>query len=168
MKVIFKKAVVGDLETFFALFQKNVQANFPEYSPKITRFIAEKEYTLLDTKAQFQAGIISIYLAFLGKEIIGFLMTRFLGGGVMLAEWLSVSECYQSRGIGTLLLRFWEKDAKKSGIHMLHLWADERVKKFYQKNGWQLLGRVPENFYGVDDYFLYKKIQQPKLKNFLQ
>lgn len=128
LKITFKKAVTKDLTAFFALFQKNIQSNFPEYSPEITKFIVEKEYTLPDIKAQFQAGIISIYLVFFGEEIIGFLMTRFLGGGVMLAEWLAVDAGYQGRGVGTSLLRFWEKDAKKSGIHMLHLWADKRVK----------------------------------------
>jgi GNAT superfamily N-acetyltransferase len=106
LKITFKKAGSEDLANFFALFQKNIQANFPEYSAKITKFITEKGYTLPDMKAQFQAGIISIYLAFLGEEVIGFLMTRFLGGGVMLAEWLGVEADHQNKGIGTSLLQF--------------------------------------------------------------
>lgn len=164
----FRKAVVEDLDVFFVLFDKLTIELFPDYSLKIRESILKKECNFNTIKAQFKNKQIIIYLAFYSEELVGYLMVRPIVGGVCLGEWMAVDESHQGMGVASGLLDIWEKDAKISGMHKLHLWADKRNVQFYKNRGFSLVGIVPENYYGVDDYFFYKSIQKPIEKNFLK
>lgn len=164
----FRKAKVGDLNEFFVLFSKLTMKLFPEYSSRIKNFILKKECNLDALKAQFKAKQIIIYLVFCSKELVGYLIVRPIVGGVCLGEWMAIKESHQNMGVASGFLSMWEKDAKASGMHKLHLWADERNVQFYKNRGFNFVGMVPENYYGSDDYFFYKSIQKPLEKNYLK
>lgn len=164
----FRKAETGDLDEFFVLFSKLTMKLFPEYSLRTRNFILKKEYNLDALKAQFNSKQIIIYLAFCSKELVGYLIVRPIVGGVCLGEWMAVGESRQNAGVASGLLNIWEKDAKASGMHKLHLWADKRNVQFYKNRGFNLVGMIPENYYGANDYFFYKSIQKPLEKNYLK
>ncbi len=164
----FKKANLKDFNAFWVAFAKNIKTQFPEYSAKTRNFFIEQEYCPEALKAQIKNKEIAIYAAFSGKGVVGFLMVRYLCGGVGLGVWLSVSNKHQGKGIATKLLKMWQKEAKKVGIHKLHLWTDKRNLNFYKKQGFAYVGKIPKNYYGADDYLFYKVIQPPKEKNFLK
>jgi|ETNmetMinimDraft_2_1059921.scaffolds.fasta_scaffold77165_1 GNAT superfamily N-acetyltransferase len=164
----FRKAGEGDLEEFYILFNKLTVELFSEYSLNIRKNIVEKEWSYNAVKAQFNSGQINIYLAFSFDKLIGYLVARPIVGGVCLGEWMAIDKDYQKMGVASGFLSVWEKDAKKNGMHKLHLWADKRNVQFYKNRGFILVGKIPKNYYGVDDYFFYKSIQKPLEKNYLK
>ncbi|NQU82566.1 MAG: GNAT family N-acetyltransferase [Parcubacteria group bacterium] len=164
----FRKAGVGDLDSFFVLFDKLTLDLFPDYSLKIRKHILKAECSHSSIKAQFKAKQIIIYLAFDTKDIIGYLIVRPIVGGVCMGDWMAVNPNHQGKGVASGLLSVWEKDAKINGMHKLHLWTHERNVIFYRNRGFDLVGMVPENYYGTDDYFFHKTIQKPIEKNFLK
>ena len=165
-KYVFKRAGRGDLGRFFIFFKKSIEEQFPEYSLRTRRFFIKREYSPRVLSGQLKTKELIIYLAVSGKEMAGYLITRPIAGGVCLGVWLGVSEKHQRKGISTKLLALWEKETKKQGFHKLHIWADERNLRFYKNRGFKLAGKVPDNYYGHDDYFFHKTIQRPLEKNF--
>ncbi len=101
-------------------------------------------------------------------QIVGFLMVSAAYGGVSFGNWLVVCRNYQRQGIASKLLKIWEKEAKKWGCHKLHLLTEGRNVSFYQKRGFILLGLIPKNYFGADDFYFYKTIQEPKEENYLK
>lgn len=167
-KYTFKKATIEDLSSFFEVFPKSIQEQFKEYTPKARDFFVKAEYSFEAVKAQLESKDIFLYLAFIKKEVVGYLMTRQIPGGVCFAVWIAVSDNHQKQGVATKLLEVWERDAKKSGVHKLQVLTDKRNIKFYKNRGFLLLGKIPENHYGHDDYFFHKTIQKPLEKNYLR
>jgi len=157
-----------DLDKFFVFFSRSLKKQFLQYTLKTREYFIQKEYYLQSLRARLKSKDIIIYLAMQDKEAVGYLMTGVIVGGVCLALWLAVSEEHQGQGIGSKLLQMWEKDAKVSGIHKLHLWTDKKNLDFYKRRGFKLLGKISKNYYGVDDYLFYKSIQKPIEKNFLK
>lgn len=127
----------------------------------------KKECSHNSIKAQFKAKQIIIYLAFDSKKLVGYLMVRPIVGGVCMGDWMAVSPDYQGKGVASGLLSMWEKDAKANGMHKLHLWTHKGNVQFYKNRGFNLVGMVPENYYGTNDYFFHKTIQKPFEKNYL-
>lgn len=167
-KYIFKKATLKDLDRFFVFFSQSIKEQFPQYTPKTRDYFIQKEYSPQSLKVRLKSKDIIIYLAIQDKQIVGYLMTGIIVGGVCLAIWLAVSGQHQGQGIGSQLLQMWEKDAKSFGIHKLHLWTDNKNVDFYKRRGFRLLGKISKNYYGVNDYLFYKSIQKPIEKNFLK
>lgn len=167
-KYVFRRAAVKDLDRFFGVFKKSIRAQFPDYSPKTKNFLLAEEFNVNFLKSQIKIRRMAIYLALNGRDIVGFLMAVPLVGGVGMASWMAVIPEHQGKGIASRLLKMWEADSKKAGLHKLHLWTDERNIDFYKKRGFKLAGRIPEDFYGAHDYFFHKTIQKPIEKNYLQ
>lgn len=164
----FRKAKVEDIEELFPFFKKSIRNYFPEYSVRIRNYFINIEYSLNYLKEAVKKERLTIYLSFFEKEIVGYLMISGLVGGICLGNWLAVSKDHQDKGIASRLLEEWEKGAKKEGFHKLHLWADKRNVEFYKKRGFTLVGDIPNNFYGADDYLFYKSIREPEEDNFLK
>ena len=164
----FKKAESEDLDFFFVLFDKLTVELFPDYSLKIRRHILKKEWNHNAIKAQFNSKQIIIYLAFDKEDLVGYLITRPIVGGVCAGDWMAVQEKHQGKGVASGFLNFWEKDAIANGMHKLHLWTHKRNIQFYKNRGFRLVGMVPDNYYGTTDYFFHKTIQKPLEKNYLK
>ena len=164
----FKKANLKDFNAFWIAFAKNIKTQFPEYSAKTREFFIKQEYCPEALKAQLKNKEIAIYLAFFSKEVAAFLMVRYICGGVGMANWLAVTKAHQDKGIATKLLKIWQADAKKSGMHKIQLWTDRRNLNFYKKQGFVFVGKIPKDFYGADDFLFYKTLQKPQEKNFLK
>ena len=164
----YEKAAVKDVNKFHLFFAQSLNKQFPQYTPKTRQFFIEREYSVSAIESQLKAGVITIYLALSDENVIGYLMTRNIVGGICLATWLAVSDLHKNQGIASNLLEMWEQDSKKRGIHKLHLETDKKNLGFYKKRGFTKVGMIPKNYYGVDDYLFYKAIQEPKESNFLK
>lgn len=167
MEYTFKKAGVKDVESFYPLFFKSIKTQFPEYSEGTRRHFLEKEYSLDSLKNRLGNGL-DLYLAFESEEIVGYLLTMNLVGGICLANWIAVADEHQNKGVASKLLGIWEGDAKSRGIHKLHLWTEEKNIEFYKKRGFIYVGMIPDNFYGADDHLLYKTIQKSNEENWVK
>ncbi|PJA02159.1 hypothetical protein COX73_02255 [bacterium (Candidatus Gribaldobacteria) CG_4_10_14_0_2_um_filter_36_18] len=160
-----KKATYKDINRFWNLFKISVKKQFPEYPIKVRKFFLEKYYTKNNLRQWVKKGIITLLIATNNNEIVGYLIANFPYGGVSSIIWLAVQNSFQNRGIGSALLKKYETIAKKKGIHKILLsMTNKQNLKFYKKNGYKLIGYIPQNYFGVDDWWLYKEIQTPNFR----
>jgi len=158
-----QKATQKDIGLFWNLFQLSVKKQFPEYPVKAQKFFLEKYYTKNNLKQWVENRTITLLIAVYNKRIVGYLIANFPYGGVSSVIWLAVQDSFQNKGIGGRLLRKYEMIMKKQGIHKILLTVtNKRNFKFYKRNGYKLGGYIPKNFFGVDDWWLYKEIQAPR------
>ena len=113
------------------MFSKLTKERFPEYSKRIKDYWVKKEFNLESIIFQIKDQQMTIYLAVCCEDIVGYLMAKPIAGGVCLGVWLAVDESHEKKGVASGLLKLWEKDAKKQGMHKLHLCADKRNVEFY-------------------------------------
>lgn len=159
-----KKATAQDVGVFWGLFKSGVKDLFPEYSVSVKAMneIFRKNFSKSSFEQRIREKNMIILIAFKGKDPAGFLVADSSSGGMSPVIWLVVIAAFQKMGIGSLLLKEYEKIAKKQGVHKIDLWAYKRNLSFYKKNGYKLGGFIPKAYYGVDHYLLYKSIQRPK------
>jgi GNAT superfamily N-acetyltransferase len=159
-----KKATIKDIEMFWNLFRSSVKNLFPEYSVSVKAIneIFRKRFSKNVFRQRIQEKNLIVLIASRGKNPAGFLVANLPSGGMSLVIWLAVIANFQKIGIGSLLLRKYERIAKKQEIHKINLWTYKRNLSFYKKNGYKLAGFIPKAYYGVDGYILYKSIQRSK------
>jgi len=157
-----KEATQKDIEKFWDLFKISVKNQFPEYSVKTKNYFLKKYYTKSYLRRCLRNKTLDILMALDGTKPAGYLIANVPYGGVSYIIWLAVKNSFQRKGIGSLLLKKYEFIAKRRGIHKVHLWTSRQNLKFYKKNSYKLVGLIPKNYFGADDWLLYKTIQSPK------
>ena len=164
LSIKIKKATIKDVGIFWGLFKSGVKDLFPEYSVSVKAMneIFRKKFSKSLFEQRIREKSMIILIAFKGKDPAGFLVAGSSSGGMSLVVWLAVITAFQKMGIGSLLLKEYEKIAKKQGVHKINLWTYKRNLSFYKKNGYKMAGFIPKAYYGVDNYLIYKSIQQPK------
>lgn len=161
-KIKIKKAKVSNIESFFDLFKVSVRTQFSEYSLRTKNLFLKKYFTKKNFIDDLKRKRIDLLLAFIDNRIVGYLVAFPPYGGIAYISWIAVKNSFQGKGIGSALLKEYESIAKRKGIHKIHLWTDKRNLKFYKNNKWTLVGHIPKNYFGADDWLFYKKIQNPK------
>jgi len=153
-----------DIDRFLGLFKVSVKTQFPEYPIKTKRFFLEKIYTKKNLKQWLKKKTVTILIAISNLEIVGYLIANPSYGGVSCIVWLAVKDSFQKKGIGSALLKKYESIVKKQGVHMtLLLVTNKKNFKFYKKNGYKLGGYIPKSYFGIDNWWFYKKLQDPKI-----
>ena len=161
-KVKIKKAGIADLKLFLPVFKISVKKQFPEYSLKAKNLFLNRHFTKKNFIEDLKKRRIYLLLASINNQIVGYLLLLPPYGGVSYISWLAVNNSFQGKGIGTALLKKCEKIAERIGAHKVHLWTSKRNFKFYRKNKWILVGNIPKNYFGADDWLFYKAIKNPK------
>lgn len=70
----------------------------------------------------------------------------------------AVHPLHQGKGIGKMLVRFFEKEATKSQFEVVELHARKEAMLFYQKMGYQIVGDQFEEV-GIPHYKMIKKLE---------
>lgn len=136
--------------------------DFLYYSEKCRKFFVSKKYVL---------DIISSYIkvgAFDGEQLMGFIIAYKPYGGVVEVRWLIVSKKYRNKGVGARLLQALEDKALGLGVHNIHVETNENVVGYYKRNGYEILGFDKEGYFGSDNYYMKKLIQEPQENVFLK
>jgi len=86
------------------------------------------------------------------KELVGYVTLKPFFPGYKHCEvyWLAVKKKCQGQGLGTKLMKFIEKYAKKNGFRKVCLYTGLNMKltrKFYEKIGYRLVNEFP-GYYG--------------------
>lgn len=158
MRIRIEKLTKRDFPAFYSLFRQALKEDFKEFAPEVAAF-QWKRHRKRNLLKWMKRGEEYVFVA-KGKEknFIGFLASQKLIGGVASCDWLIVSKKYRGNGIGEKLLSFWEKWVKKNKGHMLALFADRKLIKFYKKFGFKEYGFLRNGYFGESDYLLNKKI----------
>ena len=81
--------------------------------------------------------------------------------GWMYIDILWVEENHRRRGIGTRLLHEAEKEALKRGCHHVHVDSMSwQAPEFYKKQGYEVIGILPDIPEGNQKYLLIKDLQK--------
>ncbi len=159
-----KRATSKDINRFWNFFEKSVKKQFPEYPTRVRKFFLKKQYTKSHLKQCLREKTITLLIVLDNNEVVGYLIAGLPYGGIVSIIWLAVKDSLQRKGIGSALLKEYETIAKKKGIHKITLLVTNKENlKFYKKNGYKIIGYVPKNYFGLNDWWLYKEIQKPKI-----
>jgi len=167
-QVLIRKAILKDLNKFFKFFSQSINSQFPEYTLLTHRFFLEEDYSKESFKRWLKKNKKLLLLATIKGKIVGYLLAELPYGGVACCNWIAVDDRYQGQGIGSSLLKEWEKEAREQGAHKLHLWADKRNIEFYKNCSFVLIGQISDCWFGADDYLFIKTLAKPKEKNYLR
>jgi len=163
IKFRVKRATVKDINPFWEFFTASVKELFPDYAEKTKNYYLKKEYTKKSVRKCIKNKTATLLLALDNdKKIMGYIMGGIPFGGIAYVSWIAVDKPFQGQGMGSKLLRRYEFIAKRQGVHKIHIWTTKRNIKFYKKNNYRLLGHISKNYFGEDDWFLYKSIQSPE------
>ncbi len=135
-----------DKRSFNALLQVDLKANH-----QATGNFSKKE-KLKELKKRFDERYEIFYAYKKDKEIIAYATIKPFFPGYKHCEvyWLNVKQKYQGKGIGTKLLNYVEKIAKKQGFRKVCIYTGKTMKKtrhFYKKNNYKLVNEFPD-YYG--------------------
>lgn len=119
----------------------------------------EKDYSKINLKKELSKKEKILLLALSKDGIKGYLLGSPPYGGITFINWLGVKNSFQKKGIGSLLLKKFEKIIKEKKDHKIHIWANKRACRFYKRNGYKPVGFISNNFFGVDDWLFYKKVR---------
>lgn len=154
-----KKATQKDIDRFWDFFKISVKRQFPEYPARVRNFFLKKQYTKNHLKQWIKKGTITLLIALNNNEIIGYLIADLPYGGVASIIWLAVKDKFQRQGIGSLLLKKYETIAKRKGAHKTTLLVTNKENiHFYKKNNYQLAVFIPQLYFKIDSWWLYKEI----------
>lgn len=162
------KAKAKDFEGFYRLFKKTLQDSSFLYPKESTYYLMNVG---LPKKAQLRIEVLEgdrpLYLAYKEDRIVGYLLTKKEYAGVAFGHWLGVDSKFRHKGIGSELLKSWEKDATNMGAHILQLWTTENELGFYEKNKFTLGGKFEKAWFGLNHLLIYKMIGKPNPKKYV-
>ena len=165
----YKKSSSEDIDALYPQFEANIRKFFKdEYGPKTMDYFFRERISAEEIKQMIGNGG-SFYIAEDGDKAVGFLliMEREMGG-TSFANWFAVNEEYQNQGIGSSLLKLWEEDSLKKGIHVIWLGTEKHNLDFYKKRGFTYMGTMPKGYWGAEDNYVYKTIQEPNEDAYIQ
>lgn len=137
-----------DIDTAFEIHKNSNSVNFEFYTP------SKQEIESLKGK---------MYFAFYNGEKVGF-MSLIERTHEIEIEWLAVHKDYQSKGIGSALIRYAMSFAKKKNKEFLIVRTssrNERALRFYRRLGFQKYGFIA-NAYSWGDTQIVLKIRVDK------
>ncbi len=73
-------------------------------------------------------------------------------------RYMAVEEDLQGKGVGTMILKALEKNAKRKGADYIVLNARESAVDFYKKHGYRIVGRSHTLFGVIPHYEMRKKL----------
>lgn len=151
-----------DFLGFWLAFKRVVMEDFPEYPLSVRQLFVGRDFVNTYLKKEIKDWDFMVWLAKEEKEIAGFLVAEKIYGGVSYANWVGVLPEYRRRGIGSELIRFWERKVGEEKGHKLLLVApSDGRRQFYLKQGFKEEGLEEKSWYGVNHWLFGKLIAQP-------
>jgi len=162
------KAKRKDFEEFYKFFEKTLKEKYFLYPKESAFYIVNVGLPKkLQLKKEILKGERPLYVVYEKNRLIGYLLTEKDYAGVSFGYWLAVDKDFCNRGIASDLLKTWERDVVREGVHSLRVWTTENDIGFYKKKGFVLGGKFEKAWFGIDHYLFYKIIGKPKPKKYV-
>jgi ribosomal protein S18 acetylase RimI-like enzyme len=158
-----RRATPADLPTVSALAGRIWRAHYPSIiAPAQIEYMLQWMYSLPQLEQDVQRGVV-YELLYDGDHAIGFCGYEEVEGELKLHK-LYVEVTEHGRGLGTLLLKHVEDEARRRGLQTLVLGVNKRNAKAiraYERNGFTVRKEIVTDIGGgfvMDDYLYEKKI----------
>ena len=166
IKVI--RARAKDFGKFYTLLEKSIKEEYFLYPKENASYLLNIG---LPKKMQLKKEVLNgerpLYLVYEERKLIGYLLTKKDFAGVAFGHWLAVHKDFRNKGFASKMLKVWEQDALKQGVHAIHLWTTENDIGFYKKRGFILGGKFEQAWFGLNHYLFYKIIGNPNPKKYI-
>lgn len=131
-----------------------VLKDFEYLKKKDSHINAERLYKKISDK--------EIIIAKDNTEHIGWLRFGYFWDMIPIMNMLTVEDKYQKKGIGTKIVKYWEREMKKCNYQfvMTSSQADETAQHFYRKLGYHDMGALFEINDGPVEIFFLKMLSK--------
>lgn len=148
-----EKLKMSDWKKFYNCFKQILEEDFFHYPPKmIQRLLKEERIKKNWGKSK------EILVGLRDKDVVGFLIAVDSGGGVSYCNWLGVKKELRNKGLGSKLVKTWQKWAKRRSCHKLRAQTSKgENQSFYERLGFKLEGIKKNDRYHLD-HFIFGKI----------
>lgn len=167
MKLAIRPIKKKEVKEFARLIKKSLLDDFPDYSARIKKFLLKGELSPKLLLRKFPKRRFAMWGAFVDGKMVGYLEAGLPYGGIIFVMWVGVKRGFQGKGIGRKLLGKFARWSARQGVHALHLYTAKDTMPFYKKLGFEDIGLVKKGYFGVNDHFMIKILQEPKEENFL-
>ena len=150
-----------ELSSFWAVFAKLLQNDFPGYSKAVVDYFLNKTYSQKNFDYWLSTGWKIILVAKLRNKIVGFAVLDKPYGGVCFCRWLGVLKGFRNRGVGKKLIEKWISCAKNYGCHKVEVASQPEARGFYKKCNLNLEGERKLSYFGINQYIFGRIIGYP-------
>jgi len=166
--ISIKRISFDEFDQFYDFFESNTRKLFPQYDPKAIEIMLKSD-SRLELKKKLKKKQLSFFVGLVNDQVAASLIADFAPyGGISEFHWLMTDPKHQKKGLASSLLQFAEADLIDQGAHKVKLDADQRNLNFYQKRGYQIVGKIDEHYFGTEDYIMAKSLQKAKPENYLR
>lgn len=146
------------LNSFYELFCSIIQEDLYEYTMDQRREFSEEMYSKEVIERLIQIGSKKILIILEISEVIGFLFGDKPFGGVGFVSWFGIRKDLRGNGYGRLLMNTYEKYCKQSGAHLIEVYTFPKTVEFYEKIGFNEIGRREKGYFGIVNIIMDKEI----------
>jgi len=146
-----------DIEQFYALFTDLIQNEIPELKDR-SDFFLNGDYSKLRVYSALEYSKSVILGCFVDNKLVGFLWGNDGYAGLGFVSWLMIDQQYRKRGLATKLLKYYEDTIKELGGHVVELYCFERLKPFYERNGYSVIGIRPKGYFKLKQFIMSREL----------
>lgn len=166
--ISIKQIGLDEFDQFYDVFESNTRKLFPEYKDEAIEIMLKSD-SRSALKKKLKAKQVMIITGLVSDKIAACIITdRLHYGGVAELHWLMTSPSHQHKGLASNILKYVDQIFLEQGAHKLKLYADKRNLDFYQKRGYEIVGKIDEHYFGTEDYIMVKTLQKANPKNYLR
>lgn len=159
MKYSFQKLSIEYINQITGIIADAIKNDFPMYKKETNR-----SYLQVFDKEFFTKYLTNdkkhVFGAFSDNVLSGLICFKEDDGGVIFIQWLVVRKEFRQKGVGTFLLKEFEKWALEHKYHYAYLMteSDENIS-FYTKRGFRYIGKHPNSWFGELEHEMGKSLR---------
>jgi ribosomal protein S18 acetylase RimI-like enzyme len=134
---------------------------YGQFPQSLQEYFLSREYTKMNFLAWIEKNFRKVLLSVNEfDEVNGFIIGDHSYGGVAFISWLGVDVNYRHQGIASELLKQYIEYVRSRKGHLVELYTYEKVKSFYEKFGFYMIGKRDQGFFGQKNLIMNLKLNE--------
>jgi len=155
-----------NLLSFYECFSILMREGYGQFPSVLQEYFLDHDYTLANFKLWIDRNFRKVILAINHDNIVvGFLIGDHSYGGVCFISWFGILNQYRLQGIGSLMLKRYIEYAQIRKAHLIELYTYNGASGFYEKHGFQLIGKREQGFFGQKNLIMNLKLKDFDVKD---
>ena len=154
-EITLRRLIAEDLDDLYPLFEEMLRSDIPEIASR-SEFFLRTDYTKSRIQSNLLFPKVAIFGAFVGSKLVGFIWGNSTYAGLGFISWLKVERKLQKNGIGKKLVEYYEQYVKGKEGHVVELYCFEKMKDYYLKQGYEIIGIREKGYFKLKQFILNK------------